>query len=167
MSNAANMTRHLNIKASEAELVENKLRETRSFLASRPFPPIPGALKTIERLHNHGLKLAIVTGSNQHSLNRTVEAYRLDKYVSVLVSCDDVVDSKPAPDCYLLAMEKLGVKAHESIAIEDTEHGIKAAVAAGISCLAVPTEMSEHHDFSAAEKVFGNIVEASDWITDN
>ncbi len=165
MSNAVNMIRHFNMKASEAELVESKLKETRAFLANKAFSPIPDAFETIEKFYNHGLRLAIVTGSNQHCLSRTAEAYGLERFVSAFVSCDDVVNSKPAPDCYLLAMEKLGVQAHESVAIEDTEHGIKAAVAAGIRCLAIPTEMSAHHDFSAAEKVFGDILEASDWIS--
>ncbi|MCP3688139.1 MAG: HAD family phosphatase [Gammaproteobacteria bacterium] len=167
MSNAANMIRHFNMQVSESELVESKLRETRAFLTNGPFPTIPGALETMEKFHNHGLKLAIVTGSNQHCLSRTAEAYGLERFVSAFISCEDVVNSKPAPDCYLLAMKKLGVTAQQSVAIEDTEHGIKAAVAAGIRCLAIPTEMSEHHDFSAAEKVFGNILEASEWIIDH
>ncbi|MCP4486482.1 MAG: HAD family phosphatase [Gammaproteobacteria bacterium] len=166
MSNAVNMIRHFNMKASEAELVESKLKETRAFLANKPYPPIPDALETIEKFYNHGLKLAIVTGSNQHGLSRTAESYGLERFVSAFISCDDVVNSKPAPECYLLAMAKLGVKPQDSVAIEDTEHGVKAAVAAGIRCLAIPTEMSEHHDFSTAEKVFEDIVEASDWIID-
>ncbi|MCP4186568.1 MAG: HAD family hydrolase [Gammaproteobacteria bacterium] len=155
------------MKASKEELIDKKLKANQAFLARNPFPLIPGALESIEKLHNHGLKLAIVTGANQHSLNRTVDAYGLEKFASTFISSDDVTHSKPAPDCYLLAMEKLGVKAHESIALEDTEHGMKAAVAAGISCLAIPTEMSEHHDFSAAHGVFEDIIEASDWIVEN
>ncbi len=166
LSNAVDMIQHFNLKASKEELIENKLRANRAFLARNPFPLIPGALESIKRLHSHGLKLAIVTGANQHGLNRTVDVYGLERFVSTFVSSDDVTHSKPAPDCYLLAMEKLGIKAHESIAIEDTEHGMKAAVAAGVSCLAIPTEMSEHHDFAAADMVFENIVAASDWIID-
>ncbi|MCP4187388.1 MAG: HAD family phosphatase [Gammaproteobacteria bacterium] len=166
LPNAVDMIQRFDMKATREELIENKLKANQAFLAHNPFPLIPGALESIEKLHNHGLKLAIVTGANQHGLSRTVEAYGLDKFVSTFVSSDDVTHSKPAPDCYLLAMEKLGVKAHESVAIEDTEHGMKAAVGAGVKCLAIPTEISEHHNFDTASAVFRDIVTASDWIID-
>jgi beta-phosphoglucomutase-like phosphatase (HAD superfamily) len=56
--------------------------------------------------------------------------------------------------------ERLGVRAGECIAIEDTEPGIAAATAAGIRCLAVPTAMSRHHDFSRAEVVLASMADA-------
>ncbi len=60
-----------------------------------------------------------------------MNSYGLDKYISCLVTGDDVTNSKPA---------------------------------AGISCLTVPTEMSEHHDFAAATDLFGDIKGAANWI---
>ncbi len=56
------------------------------------------------------------------------------------------------------------MQSDECFAIEDTEHGIRAATSAGINCLAVPTEMSQHHDFSAAKRVFDDISETGNWI---
>jgi beta-phosphoglucomutase-like phosphatase (HAD superfamily) len=46
------------------------------------------------------------------------------------------------------------------VAIEDTEPGVAAATAAGIRCLAVPTAMSRHHDFSRAEAVLDGMADA-------
>ena len=165
-ANAEDMIQRFNLGATVERLIKEKTTVTQAFLANSAFPPIADALESIETLHAQGLKLAIVTGANQMGLNRTVQAYGLEKYVSAFVSSDDVIHSKPSPDCYLLAMEKLGVQSDECFAIEDTEHGIRAATSAGINCLAVPTEMSQHHDFSAATRVFDNISETTDWILD-
>ena len=166
-ANALDMVKRFKLETTVAGLIEAKTLATQAFLSNSAFPAITGALESIETLHAHGLKLAIVTGANQMGLNRTVEAYELEKYVSALVSSDDVVNSKPAPDCYLLAMEKLGVTASECYAIEDTEHGIRAATGAGIRCLAIPTEMSQHHDFSLATEIFNTTSDTVSWILKN
>ena len=72
--------------------------------------------------------------------------------------------SKPSPDCYLLAVANLGLEPEDCVAIEDTEHGVAAAAAAGVACLAVPNEMSKHHDFSRATQVFSDLVSAAAWV---
>jgi beta-phosphoglucomutase-like phosphatase (HAD superfamily) len=113
-----------------------------------------------------GLKLGIVTGGSENGVSATIRAYNLEKYISVVVSGDDVTHSKPAPDCYLLALQQLGCAPHECIAIEDTEHGLIAAAAAGIQCLAVPTEMSQHHDFQRATAVLPDMAAAVEYILD-
>lgn len=68
--------------------------------------------------------------------------------------------SHSAPDGYLLALELFGVRAGESVAIEDTEPDVAAAIAAGIRCLAAPTAMSRHQDFSCAEAVLDGMTDA-------
>jgi len=75
-----------------------------------------------------------------------------------------VLKSKPEPDCYLLALERLSLKPEDCVAIEDTEHGLRAAAMAGIKCLVIPTEMSRHHDFSLASAVLPNMNAACDYI---
>jgi len=80
------------------------------------------------------------------------------------VSADDVVHSKPAPDCYLLALQRMGVAAHQAVAFEDTEHGVAAAIAAGLACVAIPTEMSAGHDFSAATVILPSMQDAVRWV---
>jgi beta-phosphoglucomutase-like phosphatase (HAD superfamily) len=83
------------------------------------------------------------------------------------VTGDDVDNSKPAPDCYLLAARRLGVDTSECIAIEDSENGVAAAVSANIPCVAISTSMSKNHDLSKAMKTFVNLDEARSWITEN
>jgi beta-phosphoglucomutase-like phosphatase (HAD superfamily) len=55
-----------------------------------------------------------------------------------IVSGEQVTSGKPDPECYLLAAELLGVDPARSVAIEDSEYGVAAAVAAGMATIAVP-----------------------------
>lgn len=83
---------------------------------------------------------------------------------ALVVSGDDVRSSKPAPDCYLLALQKLGLNAADCIAIEDTRHGLDAARNAGLRCLALPTAMSMHHDFRHAAAVLDGMPQAVAYV---
>jgi len=130
-------------------------------LASRP---MPGVAQTISSFHGLGLKLGVVTGASANGVRVTLRANEFEPLFSLTVSGDDVLKSKPEPDCYLLALERLSLKPEDCIAIEDTEHGLRAAAMAGIRCLAIPTEMSRHHDFSLASAVLPNMNAACDYI---
>jgi beta-phosphoglucomutase-like phosphatase (HAD superfamily) len=65
----------------------------------------------------------------------------------------DVERKKPAPDIYLLAAEMAGLDPRDCLAIEDTVHGVAAAVAAGLTCIATPSEYALDGDFSQAHLV--------------
>ena len=58
----------------------------------------------------------------------------------------------------------MGLEAQYCVAIEDTETGLKAAVAAGIPTIAIRTIHSMHHDFSSAITVVGSLHEAGQWL---
>ena len=64
----------------------------------------------------------------------------------------------------LLALEKMGLQAHEAVAFEDTEHGVASAIAAGLACVAIPTAMSAVQDFSIATVVVPDMASAVDWV---
>ncbi len=152
---------------SASTLIDAKNNATRDFLSRSAFPLMPGARQAIDYFHGRALKMAIVTGAGADGVQATVRANQLDEHISVAVSGDDVNTSKPAPDCYLLALQKLGVDSSECIAIEDTENGVTAATRAGIACLAVATPMTRHHNFGGAMNVFDNLTDATGWMTEN
>jgi len=64
----------------------------------------------------------------------------LDKF-DTIVSADDYKHGKPAPDCYLLAAERLGVAPADCLVFEDTEMGIESATAAGMASVKIPTTL--------------------------
>ena len=147
-----------------ADLVQAKQAATRAFLATDAFPLMPGARETLQYLVDRGLQTAIVSGAAATAVAGTVASHRLADFVSVVVSGHDVATNKPAPDCYLLATRKLGVEPAECIAVDDTESGVAAAVAAGISCIAIASPLSKNHDFTEAAATVANLSEVREWI---
>jgi HAD superfamily hydrolase (TIGR01509 family) len=61
----------------------------------------------------------------------------LDRYLDATLSNEDVASPKPDPAIYIKAMEMLGAKPHEMLVVEDNEHGIRAARAAGAHVMVV------------------------------
>lgn len=166
-ANALDAISRFSLAETAEALVRQKARVMGEFLSREAFPPMPGALQIVRRFHALGLRLAIVTGSDSEVAMATTRTYALQPLFETVVAGDHVQRNKPHPDGYLLAIQRLNVTADECLAIEDTEHGLKAAVAAGIPCLAVPNAMSRHHDFSAAAGTFGGLAEVERWIEEN
>ena len=106
-----------------------------------------------------------VSGSAAAAVTTTVTLHRLDDVVSTVVSGHDVRENKPAPDCYQLAMQRLGVEPAHCIAVEDTQSGLAAAVAANIPCLAVSSPMTKDHDLRLATAVLEDLAGVREWIS--
>ena len=81
-----------------------------------------------------------------------------DRFATV-AGVDRTGVGKPAPDVYLLACEDLGADPARSVAVEDSGHGIAAAKAAGLACVAVPSRITRHTDLSAADLTVASLAE--------
>jgi beta-phosphoglucomutase len=81
--------------------------------------------------------VAVVSGATRSEIAPALTAAGLDEVISATVTVDDVSRGKPDPEGYLIALELLGAGADGSIAFEDSEPGIEAALAAGLQCVAV------------------------------
>jgi beta-phosphoglucomutase family hydrolase len=98
--------------------------------------PVPEVLEQIESAHQT-IPFAVVSGSTRDSVVKSLEAtHLLDKF-AVLVCAGEYARSKPAPDPFLLAAEKLNVPPHECLVFEDTDLGIQAATAAGMKSVRI------------------------------
>jgi HAD superfamily hydrolase (TIGR01509 family) len=82
---------------------------------------------------------------------------RLTDTFDVVVTSDDVARSKPAPDIYLLACERLGVPPADVLALEDSSAGVASAKAAGLSVIAVPQYAET--DVAAADRIIDSLEE--------
>lgn len=81
--------------------------------------------------------LAVATGGLRHIVLATLEALEINQYFQALVSSEDVVNGKPAPDTYLEAARRLEVEPTRCLAFEDTPLGISSARAAGMQTVLV------------------------------
>lgn len=148
-------------------LAEEKEKLTHAFLEKNTFTLMPGSLATIQHFYKMGLKLGVVTGAGCFGVSSTLQGHQLEQYFNVITTGEDVAKSKPDSAVYLLAMKRLGVKPNECVAIEDTENGIRSAIAAGLVCYAVRNDYSTGHDLSIATAVFDCMNDARNWIIKN
>jgi len=120
---------------------------------------MPFAHESIGFFRSRGLKIGIATGTTRRLAKLKVERADFGS-LHTLVVREDVKNVKPAPDIYLLAVERLGLPAGRCVAFEDTQFGVESAVAAGLKCYAIPNKYSRGQDFSKAGEVFIDLWQA-------
>lgn len=120
-------------------------------------PPLPGVEEYLVRANELNIKVAVASSSGLDWVRGNLERLGLLPYFHQLCTKEDVQVVKPDPALYSLALTRLGVQAHEAVGIEDSPNGIRAARAAGIYCLAVPTPVSQLLDISQASLVVSSL----------
>lgn len=94
----------------------------------------PDALSIIEQLYNQGIKIAIASSSPKDEIERMIQITKINQYLDLYISGEDLQESKPHPEIYQITSKRLDVKC---LAVEDSVVGIKSAVAAGLFTLAL------------------------------
>lgn len=100
-------------------------------------PWLPGARELLDECRELGVPMAIVSASPMELLDAGISQMPPGTFKAV-VSGEQVPRSKPAPDGYLMAAERLGVDARDCVVIEDSGPGTAAGRAAGAAVIAVP-----------------------------
>jgi len=115
-----------------------------------------GVLKPVAEVIEHvdamfgKIPFGIVSGSTRESVvNSLTTLGVLDKFQTIVAS-EDYKCSKPAPDAFLLAAERLGVAPEYCLVFEDADIGIEAATAAGMASVRVPNPLERKADLRAA-----------------
>jgi HAD superfamily hydrolase (TIGR01509 family) len=99
----------------------------------------PGAQDLIDAIRAAGLKTALVTNSPRKLVDVALGLLGEHRFDATLCG-DEVSKGKPDPQPYLRAMDLLGLTSADCLAVEDSPSGTRAAVAAGIAVLVVPSE---------------------------
>jgi len=99
--------------------------------------PVPEVVEHVLAMHGK-IPFAVVSGSTRDSVVASLTALRLLDRFDALVCAGDYQNSKPHPEAFLLAAEKLGVPPNACLVFEDTDMGIEAATAAGMKSARVP-----------------------------
>ena len=102
-------------------------------------PELKAVPEVLEHIHlSHGkIPFAVVSGSTLDSVTKSLETLGILDRFETLVCAGDYVKSKPDPEPFLMAAQRLGVKAEDCLVFEDTEIGIQAATAAGMASVKV------------------------------
>ncbi|MBL8861161.1 MAG: HAD family phosphatase [Planctomycetes bacterium] len=101
---------------------------------------------TLSQLKAAGYKLGLASNSIKSTVALMMEKSRLSQYLDVMLSNQDVSHAKPHPEMYLKAAEALGTPPDRCLVVEDNEHGIKAAEAAGCQVLVVQSVLDVQLD---------------------
>jgi beta-phosphoglucomutase len=115
---------------------------------------IPGARRCLKALKRKGVRLALVTGTSRHEMLRILPE-SLRGLFDVTVTGNDVLNGKPDPEPYLLALKQLGVPASRALVLENAPFGIRSAKAAGIKCFAIATSLPSCY-LNQADVVFSS-----------
>ncbi len=123
-------------------------------------PLRPGIRQLLADAREAGIRLAIATTTSPENVTTLLQqglGADGERWFDV-IGCGDVVPhKKPAPDIYFWVLEQLGLPAAECIALEDSENGLRSALAAGIRTFIVRNRYTRNHDFSGAAAVFDDL----------
>lgn len=131
---------------SVEEILEEKARQAHSLYATHGLTFIPYFPEFHAQVKNLNLKHAIATNATQETVDKTLTMLPLRNFFAEHIYNVDMVNRvcKPQPDIFLHAAKKIDVAPKDCIVIEDSPHGIKAAKAAGMYCIAINTGKDRH-----------------------
>ncbi len=145
----------------DAEQLRDLKRDCFRRFVSESLLAFDGAAQAVAALHP--LPLGLATSSGREEAELMLRRLGMEGSFEVIVSGDDVDHPKPAPDCYLLAVERLGVPPDRCVAIEDSVSGVHSAWKAGLTVLAVTNTMAAT-ELGQADELFDSTTAAVDWI---
>ena len=143
----------LNLSDNE---ISELLRRKREFYGdTAPNDMKPGVREILIDLKNDGYKLGLVTGSIWRNLNLVLSDEDKSLF-SVIITSEDVKNSKPSPEPYLSAMEALELSPLDCLVVENAPLGIHAGKAAGMKVAGITTTLPSEN-LSEADWIFGRI----------
>ncbi|MEN3308453.1 MAG: hypothetical protein V7603_4655 [Micromonosporaceae bacterium] len=104
-----------------------------------------------------GTPVAVVSSSPREWVHHHLRRLGVLRRLATVVTGEDAARHKPAPDLYLVAVGRLGVAATAAVAFEDSATGVRAAVAAGLCCVAVPSAVGDRDALSGAHLVLDDL----------
>jgi len=120
-------------------------------------PLLPGVAEWMDAADAAGIALGVASSATRDWVEGHLRSRGIRERFRTVRTREDVARAKPHPDLYLLACADLGVAPGDAVAIEDSAHGVAAARAAGLACLAVPNRLTRHHDLSAADRLLESL----------
>jgi HAD superfamily hydrolase (TIGR01509 family) len=125
-------------------------------------PLKPGLLELLSLLDELKLPRAIATSNWRNNVEKLLPETLLSRF-DAIISCEDVVRHKPAPDAIIAAAASIGVESGNLLVLDDTGPGIKAAVAAGALAIQIP-DMKGMIPDGNADLVFGDLLQVRDLL---
>jgi len=114
--------------------------------AANELKPIPNAVELLSHLDATGRRLFLVTGGSAESVKGSLSSAGLNRFFQGVIASEDVCEPKPDPEPYKACLEKYGLRAEDSLVVEDSLHGVRAAQSAGIDVVGVNNPLLAYLD---------------------
>lgn len=151
----------LNIKDDRSvEVLSRKMKYFEEIVNEKGIELLPFADQFLDELFNADILLGLATSSRQAKMKLVMERSGLQKYFHVQVTGEMVDRGKPNPDIFILTAERLGIDPINCVVIEDAIHGVSAAKAAGMKCVAIVSTHTRE-ELSHADLVINSFSELS------
>jgi HAD superfamily hydrolase (TIGR01509 family) len=111
----------------------------RDIIAQRGLRALPGVRELLEELTGANIPCVVGTSTERANVEMSLEMLSLEGMFSDMVCSEDVSRGKPDPEVFLKAAEKTGLPPAQCFVIEDTAHGVEAALAGGMKAIGVAT----------------------------
>jgi HAD superfamily hydrolase (TIGR01509 family) len=113
----------------------NSYEQDREIELYREMEPIPGVRDFLFELKKNQIKTALATSASKKRMNAVIDLFHLHLLFDEVVCDEEVLTSKPDPQIFLLASQKISVEPAECVVIKDSENGKIAAKKAGMKCI--------------------------------
>ncbi|MDA8067167.1 MAG: HAD-IA family hydrolase [Actinomycetota bacterium] len=117
--------------------------------------PRQGVPELLDALRAHGVTVTVATTGTGAWVRPLLDRLFGPERFAVVVTADEEPALKPDPAAYRMVISRLGIEPVEAIAVEDSANGLRAARAAGLTCLVVSNDYTSGQDFAGAAAVFG------------
>ncbi len=129
-------------------------------LAQKGLEPMPGLNTFLKKVDKWDLKKGLATSGVQDYASEVLRQFKLSGYFDAIVTGDQIKRSKPAPDTFLVAAEKLNLRPEECVVLEDATNGIIAAKKANMRAIGIKNSILEtNQDLSQADVVVSRMDE--------
>ena len=153
------LIKHYNLQESVGDVVEER-NQLIADLFRQFLQPMPYALQLVRSVRAAEIKTGLASSSPKELVDLALGRLNITGLFDFILSGDQVARGKPAPDIYLTAARELGVGHENCLVIEDAPHGVAAAKAAGMFCVAISTSASEP-ELGAADRVIRSFREVN------
>ena len=147
----------------DVKIIVQEKEETFRRKAMGKIKPFPGVVRLLNALKKGNFELGLVSSAPKENIGLVLSELNFAGIFNCIVSGQEVSESKPSPQIYLLAAKKLEVPPNDCVVIEDSPSGVKAAKTAGMRCLAI-TNTHPRQKLAEADRVADSL-ENVDLIT--
>ncbi|MEG1748198.1 MAG: HAD family phosphatase [Tannerellaceae bacterium] len=121
------------------EFRQKVVKESFDYECIMPIPPMPGSIEFLEMLKAQGVKIGLVTSSDDLKVERAFKLLKIGHLFDSIVTADRITQGKPDPMCYLLGAADLHSDPSDCLVFEDSFAGIQSGTAAGMRVIGLST----------------------------